>query len=257
MKKAYIYTRGYYGRQIFRKIRKKYKILGFIDQKIYKKKIFNKKTFLPKNIKDYDFIFFSGFKKNEYLKLIKNNKFNLKKSIYINTSEVKINRNFLKIREKETLKILKKITKILNSKNFEYFMNFSSLLTLIRKDNFAYYSDVDISINRNDLNKLKKYLNKNSIFKYIKFKKKQIVIFSQFSDNFNFEPATVDLAAFSKGKISTLFPSKNGSLKIKNKYIFETKLINYKNLKLRVPHNQNEFLKTIYGKNFIKKPLNW
>ena len=70
----------------------------------------------------------------------------------------------MKIREKETLKILKKITKILNSKNFEYFMNFSSLLTLIRKDNFAYYSDVDISINRNDLNKLKKYLKKKIQF---------------------------------------------------------------------------------------------
>ena len=45
----------------FVKLEKKYKILGFIDQKIYKKKIFNKKTFLPKNIKDYDFIFFFRF----------------------------------------------------------------------------------------------------------------------------------------------------------------------------------------------------
>lgn len=258
MKKVYIYTRGYYGRQIFRKIRNKYEILGFIDQKVHKKKLFDKKIYLPKDIKDHDFIFFSGFKKKEYLKLIKKNKFDLEKSIYLNTSEIKINKNYLKTREKQTIMILKKITKILNLYKFNYFFNFSSLLAIIRKDDFAYYGDVDIMIDRNDFEKLKKYLKKKSIFKYLKFIKNQITIFSQIKDNFNFEPATVDLVAFSRGKKSTaIFSPRFKNLRINNKFIFETISVDYKKLNVKVPCKLIEYLKIIYGKNFIRKPINW
>tara|TARA_B100000315_G_C14541045_1_gene570887 strand:- start:26 stop:814 length:789 start_codon:yes stop_codon:yes gene_type:complete len=258
MKKVYIYTCGYYGRQIFRKIKKKYKVLGFIDQKKKSKKLFNKKIYLPKDIKKYDYIFFSGFKKSVYLNIVKKYKFNLDKSIFLNTSKVKIDKKYLKLREKVTIKILSKITKILNSNLYNYFFNCSSLLAIVRKDDFSYYGDVDIAVEQTDLIKLANFLKKNKIFRYIKFKKNQIVIQSQFGDNFNFEPAVIDLMSFEKNKRSSFF-NKNTSkaIKINNRLIYKTNSISYKKLTIKVPKKINEYLTIIYGKNFIKKPINW
>ena len=258
MKKFFIYSTGYYGRQLFRKLKDKLIITAFLDQKKINKKIFNKKVLLPNNIGRYDHIYFSGFSKKKYFEVIKKWKFEKKKTTLVNTKDVKIDKINLKKREKKTRVIFSKLLKLLNTNNFDYFINSSSLLAIIRKDSFSYYSDIDIEILLNDFERLKKILNKKSLFKHIVISKNQIVIQSGKNDNFEFEPAILDLMPFKKSKKKILFSRDHLKKKSVNvNLIYDKKIYFYNGIPVKIPHDINKYLAKIYGNKFNVRPVNW
>ena len=44
---------------------------------------------------------------------------------------------------------------------YDYIFTHSSLLAILRKDDFSYYSDVDVVVLKDDFNKIYLYLKKN------------------------------------------------------------------------------------------------
>lgn len=257
-KKYFIYSAGYYGRQLYRKLKNEFYITAFLDQKKTSKKIFNKKIILPKKLEKYDHVYFSGFTKKKYLSVIKKWKLKIKKTTLINTSSVKTTGINLKNREKKIKIIFSKLIKLFNSKDFDYFINSSSLLAIIRKDSFAYYSDIDIEILEKDFLVLKKILKKKKIFSHVVINNDQIVIQSGKNDNKEYEPAILDIMPFKRLNKKILFSREHLRKKsIKLDLVYKTKTFRYNGIKVKIPHDIKRYLSKIYGKNFNVRPVNW
>ena len=267
MKKILIYSSGYHARQIFRSQKKNFKILGFLDQD---KKLNNKKIFKKYNIYepyahkiiDYDHILIAGFSKNQINNILKKYQFIKKKIIFLNKNQIMPTNNKIIKREKISLQLIRNFIKIIDDK-YKYIFSHSSLLAILRKDNFAYYSDIDVLIKKEDFNKvyflLKEKINRFNVTKYQKKHIKKIILSEKkILDNNDREIATLDIMTLVKNKNFYYFENfKNVKKKIHQKYFDKIKQHTYKNISFRIPLNVKHYMNFLYKKNWFKKPLGW
>ncbi len=260
-KKNIIFGCGYYGRAIFRKIKKKDII--FIDNDPLIKKCLGQKVFKPyevikRNI-SYEKIFLAGRYLDEQVTQLK--KLNLSKKIKIfKNFELLPSKKILMEREKKILLILKLIFNKFNKCKINYWIDRSSLLAIFRNQLLSELSDVDISIDIKDYEKISKILKElkkkiNVRYKKINLKKKKIKKFYITSSKKNIknqEPALIDFIyrKINKKKISSL----GIILKdVPSRFLEERKKYIYKDVKFFIPKNTKMYLRFIYGPNWKKK----
>lgn len=257
IKKNIVYGAGYHSRNAYRSLYKKKNIIYFFDINKFGKKIFGKNILYPSKGLVNTKIIFAGLSEKTINLIIK--KFNWKKNniVILKKKDIQPNKKNLHVREKKTLDILRKIVKYFNQSNCYYFMNFSSLLTYIRKDNFSFYSDVDISLEEKDFNKFKKELLLNKLItkRMITIKKNKISIIYGKIDNINYEPPNIDISKFKikKNKVFLFRENINKVSKVNIKFLRDLQTIKYKNMKLKVPKKIEFYLSKIYGKGYKKK----
>lgn len=263
-KKIFIAPASYDGRQILRKLllKKKYKILGFLDNtKIRKRCIYKKIININKvNKLEFDKIFIGGrFYKIIFKQLIKL-KVKKNKIILLPKSKFNFSKNLLKNRSVKTEKIFNIFLKITNNLKIDYFLYGSGLLAIFRKEPLAKYSDVDLLIKGNKLNLFLKEINKVKFVKITKrfiYKNKnkilvQVILESKKINQYE-EPAILDIAGYFL---------KNGKIYIytggeKKKFLNRINFTKYEHLKykkkiIKVPFKVKRYLIKEFGKNWIK-----
>jgi hypothetical protein len=268
MKRVLIYSTGYHSRLIFRSQKKNYIILGFLDQnkKIEGRKIFNKykvyHSLKHKNL-DYDKILIAGFSDKQIKEIKKINTIDSKKIIKLKKIDIIPKKKILVKREKKLIRLIKSFTKIMKGK-YDYIFTHSSLLAILRKDDFSYYSDVDVVVLKDDFNKIYLYLKKNLqnylVKKYEKKYSKKITI-SEKRNIYNLEHENIvlDIMALFTNKKKYIFRSFNKKLTtsipifhFKNRIYYKYKKINF-----AIPYKINDYMKLFYKEKWFKKPKNW
>ena len=261
-KKFYlIFGCGYYGRAVFRKIKKQNVI--FLDNNPKSNKIFGKKIFLPEKIKENKFdiikIFLAGRYIDEQLPQLKKLKLTKKIKIYKNY-ELKQSNTKLILREKRTLSILKYLIKKLEENKINYWLDRSGLLAIKRNQRLSEFSDIDISIDFKDYHKLEKVMKliKKKICvekKIIKMNQKTINKYSLNSSKKDLKKNETAIVDFIYRKIEHNFISSYG-IKLKKvpiKLIYPKIFFSYKDVNIKIPNNPDKYLSFIYGKNWKQK----
>ena len=263
-KKIIIFTCGYYGRLIFRKLMRKNKIIYFFDNFTKKKKLFNVKVkkpfFLGKN--EFDYICLAGRDiitlKAQLIKL----GFKKQQIIIFSNQEVRPNGHEALKREKLAEILLKRILKLFDKLRIEYLCSYSGLLSIIREKKFSEFSDFEISLNIQDNEKLLKLFKKNNFI--IKYKNKfnfgnkvykDFYLTSKKGLNKKIEYPRVSFVYCLKKKNYTKEIRKNKKLE---KYYFSNiKKVSVKKIKFNIPKRFEKNLTNLYGTNWKKKSKYW
>ena len=264
MKKNYslIFGCGYYGRAVFRKIKKKNVI--FLDNNRYTKKCLGKKVISPSDIikkkLSYNRIYMAGRYIDEQIIQLKKLKIYKKIKIFKNYELTENKKNLIK-REKKILEILKVLINYFNKFKLNYWLDRSSLLAIYRNQFLSELSDVDISVDIKDFNILKKIL-KTKLSKKIILNNKKIFIGKKKFEKFFLtsslrnlrknEPALIDFI-YRKIKNNKVYSCGISLKNVPLSMIKEKKYIKYKNLNILVPKNSEVYLKFIYGNNWKVK----
>lgn len=268
MKRVLIYSTGYHSRLIFRSQKKNYIILGFLDQnkKIEGRKIFDKykvyQALKHKKI-DYDKILIAGFSDKQIKEIKKINTIDSKKILKLNKVDIIPKKKILVKREKALIKLIKSFIKNMQGK-YDYIFTHSSLLAILRKDDFSYYSDVDVVVLKDDFNKIYLFLKKNLqnylVKKYEKKHSKKITI-SEKRNIYNpdYENAVLDIMALFTNKKKYIFKSFNKKLitNIPNFHFKNRVYYKYKKINFAVPDKIKDYMKLLYKEKWFKKPKNW
>jgi len=258
MKKIFIYGSGYYGSQVFKKIKKKFQIVGFIDsdkrkinkkkhgKKIYPIEILKKKTFFK--------IFIASMWSSDIYNSLISKKIP-KNKIYIYPASL-VNKN-----QKKKVNwhvILKELIKIFDYNKIHYHLDHSSLLGLIRDGN-VYDSDIDIAVNIDQLSLIKKILIKSKKINKIDY---GIIDVEKkgFGKKFLYQLKLnnlIDLHIKKKIKKKYFWIVGSNILNCEEKFFSITKKIKFKNLNLKIPFFHKKYLINLYGKSWVKPQLNW
>ena len=267
--KAVIFGTGYHSRKIFRKFKKKYKVLYFVDndkkkigKNIFKKKIKKVET-LKKDYHKINLILIYGIYSKIFIKQARS--LGVSKKIQLldyksTLPSIQESRN----RERFTIEILKNFIKILEKKDINYYLISSSLIAILRKDNLANYSDVDIAISNKNMNNaynaLKILKKKYKVTKSSTQSNKKInqILIKSINNTEKFEPATIDCVPIYTKKKFAYIKFKDKKYFKFDKSFFSKKLkVKYKKKLVDVPNNPKKFLETMYGKNWYSRPKNW
>ena len=267
--KAVIFGTGYHSRKIFRKFKKKYKVLYFVDndkkkigKNIFKKKIKKVET-LKKDYHKINLILIYGIYSKIFIKQARS--LGVSKKIQLldyksTLPSIQESRN----RERFTIEILKNFIKILEKKDINYYLISSSLMAILRKDNLANYSDVDIAISNKNMNNaynaLKILKKKYKVTKSSTQSNKKInqILIKSINNTEKFEPATIDCVPIYTKKKFNYIKFKDKQYFKFDKSFFSKKLkVKYKKKLVYVPNNPKKFLETMYGKNWYSRPKNW
>jgi len=247
VRKIFIAPASYDGRQILRKLllKKKYKVLGFLDNTKIRKRCIYKKIINIKKVNkiEFDKIFIGGrFYKKIFKQLIRL-KVNKNKIILLPKNQFKFTKNQLKNRSVKTEKIFNIFLKIANNQKINYFLYGSGLLAIFRKEPLAKYSDVDLLIEGNKLNLFLRELNKVKFVKITKrfiYKNKknilvQIILESKKINQYE-EPAIIDIAGYflKNEKIYIYLGGEKKKILERNNFT-KKKNLKYKKKKIKVP----------------------
>lgn len=273
--KTIIFGSGYHGRMALRKLhnkKSKFNPLCFLDNEKNKhfKYCLNKIIYPVTDITkiDFDKIILCGRNIESQIKQLKKYKIPNKKFVFLGKSEISPDKKNLLLRSRILFKMLKYIINSFDKEKIEYWIDYSGLLSLLRKDDLAELSDVEISVNIKNIKLIEKILSKkNNIFytnfilnnykKFVKIKHKKfnrIVVFSK-SKSKKIEIPHIDfvIKSLNKNSAENYEYKKNTSLK----FWREKKIIKYNNLPLRVPNFTYEYIKLIYGKNWRRSVEFW
>ena len=270
MIKLIIFGAGYHGRAAIRKCNNTKEIdCIFVvdnDKKKNNKKILGKKIYNPKVIdyKKYDKIVLCGRYIEEQLKQIKKYQINKKKILIWGRKELLPKKRKINQREKILINILKFLIKKFDEKKIKYWVDNSGLLALMRKQNLAELSDVDISIDVKDIKKIIEIVKKNNnLFRVCSYtfynkilKKKYPQLYIHGKTNLKLlEPPIIDfvLKKFSKNSANNIVDKKSYLIK----YWSSFKTIKYKGLIFKIPNYTKEYLEGVYGKSWKKKQQTW
>ena len=281
IKKIVIFGAGHYGRAVLRKCKenKKFKPICFLDSNWKKNNTYalKKKIYHISNINriDFDKIIFSGRYVKQQLQQVKKYKVGKKKFLIWGKSKVLPLKNKLIQREKILLKMLTYVVNKFNKNQISYWVDYSGLLALKRKQNLAEMSDLDISINFYDINKVYKILKNNKkIYSFPSFFYK-IPNYPKFISSFKKKQKVEKTRMFMIGNVNPLIIEppmidfvykKITQKKAKNIQTNETSplkhwksfdLLKYKGLHLRVPKYSRQYLEFLYGKSWRKKAEFW
>jgi phosphorylcholine metabolism protein LicD len=270
--KTVIFGAGHYGRAVLRKCRKnnKFNCICFLDSNIKKNEtvILKRKVYYISQINkiDFDKIILCGRYIKEQKKQLKKYGINRKKILVWGKSKVAPSKVELLRREVILLKMLSYVIKKFQKNKILYWIDFSGLLALVRKQHLAELSDIDISINLEDVEKIYKVIkNNDGMFSFnreflskIKQKKeasKEAMYIKAKMSSQIIEPPLIDFVI----KKITLKNVKN----VRSNTIYPKKYwksfdnIRYKGINLKVPNYPKKYLKYVYGKSWNKKAEFW
>lgn len=161
------------------------------------------------------------------------------------------------------LNILINLIKIIERLNINYFIMSGTLLGAIRQNSFAGKpGDLDLAINKIDLNKLKKFFSKNKK----KLKITQGPIIKNGTLWLRIEGETIDIVLFNKvkknfiGKCYCYFKNKHINLKLPHDVFINKKISHLYNIPIFVPKNYIFVINKLYGKKWKtpnKKQFVW
>lgn len=159
--------------------------------------------------------------------------------------------------------MIKDFVRVMNKYNYGHMFSHSSLLAIMRKDPFAYYSDVDVLILKKDFNKvyldLSKKLNNYSVKKYQNKNLKKITI-SEKIENYNLEREVgiIDIMCLLIEKKQYIYKSLNRKKINIPLNQFDKKIIyRYKKINLTIPFKIKSYMKLLYNNSWFRKPKDW
>jgi hypothetical protein len=265
--KIIIFGAGYHGRNALRALlRKKEKNIFFLDNNNFltKKKILGKKVYLPKNIKKFNVkkIIFCGRHIKSQVQQCVSLGVEKKKFVFWGRNQIKLDKKNLTLRSKDCLNLLNIITDHFKKQKIKYWLDLGSLLALVRNQDLAEVSDIELLVDFRDYKKIRHILKKitnKEILLYDKKKYFSKLLNRSFIQNIlikktknNHEPAMIDfnLLIRKKNIYENLAKKKTVSFVNWN----EIKMFKYKKLQIPVVKNYKKYLTFLYGKDWrIKK----
>tara|TARA_B100001142_G_scaffold330044_1_gene395848 strand:- start:27131 stop:28024 length:894 start_codon:yes stop_codon:yes gene_type:complete len=266
-----------YGRSIYRILRddKAYEIVAFIDNDPQKQgDMFDgKEIFNPSNINQlrYDQIYIGGRHIDEQVAQIVKIGVDPESIKLIKKPDLKLTSEERKIKNYEIDSVLQDLIPILEENNISYWLDYSSLLSLYRKDDLAEFSDIDIALNSHDSgielwNHLQSSrLNDTHQLKMVTFdadteislKGNVLKIEIQSNGNPWDEHAIFDIhVKYPHGDSYKHFIENNTHFCPKD-FLDNHEYYQYKNFNLRVPSRVNDYLSLIYGDKWIVPADYW
>jgi len=275
-----IFGVGYHGRMAYRSVKEnenKYKIIGFCDnnklkhnKKLFNETIYSVKDTLGMNVDKY-ILAGRGIKlmKSQLLKYGKKDA----NIILFGRDDILNSKYNFKKRSSECEKINKIIIKILNDLGINYWFDYSSLLALLRCEEFGMYSDMDITVESNKLNQLfaevkryKQTLNidystyheNNGLYKKDEIKR---IVITKSSVTIGNEPAIIDInPRYFKDAYSYSYLSiSGGEYEVKSSidHFKGHEIIHKNNIDYKIPMRPTHYLEKQYGNTWSKEVKYW
>jgi hypothetical protein len=275
-KRVLIFGMSYHSRAVYRLLDKSiYIIVGFVENDINKVggKFDNIRIYNIEDINsiDYDEVIISGRNIDDMIIQLKGHfGINKEKIVVMGRSDLALNINDLAKKEKKLSEMLHHVINLSIKEDIDYWMSYSSLLALKRGEEFAKFSDVDISVMSDkillfldSLNKNSKQYNiaTNSYQKSSKYWNKGDISSITISERVDItisEPAAIDLVALSKYQESAFVPGPFEKMHCFPLSYFDGNCtISRFNLDLRVPSNVEGYLQLVYGDKWISPVERW
>ena len=277
MQRIIIFGVSAYGRSIYRILRKdkNYEIVAFIDNDPQKQgnTFDGKKIIDPLNIHQlrFDQIYIGGRYIDEQVAQLEKIGIDPLSIKLIKKPDLKLSAEERKIKNHEIDTVLQTLIPILEENKINYWLDYSSLLSLYRKDDLAEFSDIDIALNSHDSGiKLWNHLQSSRLndthqLKMVtfdadtEFSLKGNVLKIEIESNGNpwDEHAIFDIhVKFPHGDCYKHFIESNTHFCPKD-FLDTHEYYQYKNFNLRVPSKVNDYLSLIYGEKWIVPADYW
>lgn len=176
-------------------------------------------------------------------------------------------------RIENTDNIVKEFALLMQQNNISYCIEGSSLLCLLRGQNLSDVPDVDVLIkSQNDLEKIWNLINENELLKQnqlikviykedkILTKKGEIdkIIIKSNSNPSQTEPTVLDInLAVDIGKYYVMDYEADYYLYFNKEFVDGKNYFDYKDMKLLIPYNAQEYVKLLYGENWKIPAKKW
>lgn len=264
MAKVVIFGTGAAGRAIYRAIKDKDDIVAFIDNSPSKINTFYKgiKIIAPAELKklNFDAVLIGGVWADEMSAQLLNLGINKEKIKLIDDKDISYSTDN---RAKTTNYYVKSLVGILDELGYDYFIDGSGLLSILRKRELSVVSDVDIMLFENkSLSNLANILPQvfpelNIEIRYCQkdyaARKKGDIFNIIISDNSE-EKMVLDINAYDKYKNFYTLPYNEKYFYIPKEFLDELISLDYKDFKLKAPKRYDEYLSLVYGKNYLEIP---
>lgn len=264
MAKVVIFGTGAAGRAIYRAIKDKDDIVAFIDNSPSKINTFYKgiKIIAPAELKklSFDAVLIGGVWADEMSAQLLNLGISKEKIKLIDDKDISYSTNN---RAKTTNYYVKSLVGILDELGYDYFIDGSGLLSILRKRELSVVSDVDIMLFENkSLSNLANMLPQvfpelNIEIRYCQkdyaARKKGDIFNIIISDNSE-EKMVLDINAYDKYKNFYTLPYNEKYFYIPKEFLDELISLDYKDFKLKAPKRYDEYLSLVYGKNYLEIP---
>jgi len=273
--KTIIFSIGAIGRLFYRKFNNnsKYNIIGFIDNNKELKGQFydDKPIYMVDDIinLDFDKVLIGGVHYEAMENQLKDLGITEDKIEMIEDSQISYSDD---IRSKKVDELVYLFCDIMEKENIKYYLIASSLLSLLRGDDLAKVSDVDIMLDsKEDLKRVyeifKQYEEKfdMNVTNYLVDKQtnflnigdSSFVTIASKSDPKISEPAMIDVNILFESKNHRFYRLGDKYIYFDKKYFEEIKYLDYKNIKMPVPHMYDQYLIETYGEGYIVPPARW
>lgn len=264
MAKVVIFGTGAAGRAIYRVIKDKDDIVAFIDNSPSKINTFYKgiKIIAPAELKklNFDAVLIGGVWADEMSAQLLNLGIDKEKIKLIDDKDISYSTDN---RAKTTNYYVKSLVGILDELGYDYFIDGSGLLSILRKRELSVVSDVDIMLFENkSLSNLANMLPRvfpelNIEIRYCQkdyaARKKGDIFNIIISDNSE-EKMVLDINAYDKYKNFYTLPYNEKYFYIPKEFLDELISLDYKDFKLKAPKRYDEYLSLVYGKNYLEIP---
>ena len=264
MAKVVIFGTGAAGRAIYRVIKDKDDIVAFIDNSPSKINTFYKgiKIIAPAELKklSFDAVLIGGVWADEMSAQLLNLGISKEKIKLIDDKDISYSTDN---RAKTTNYYVKSLVGILDELGYNYFIDGSGLLSILRKRELSVVSDVDIMLFENkSLSNLANMLPQvfpelNIEIRYCQkdyaARKKGDIFNIIISDNSE-EKMVLDINAYDKYKNFYTLPYNEKYFYIPKEFLDELISLDYKDFKLKAPKRYDEYLSLVYGKNYLEIP---
>lgn len=264
MAKVVIFGTGAAGRAIYRVIKDKDDIVAFIDNSPSKINTFYKgiKIIAPAELKklNFDAVLIGGVWADEMSAQLLNLGIDKEKIKLIDDKDISYSTDN---RAKTTNYYVKSLVGILDELGYDYFIDGSGLLSILRKRELSVVSDVDIMLFENkSLSNLANMLPQvfpelNIEIRYCQkdyaARKKGDIFNIIISDNSE-EKMVLDINAYDKYKNFYTLPYNEKYFYIPKEFLDELISLDYKDFKLKAPKRYDKYLSLVYGKNYLEIP---
>ena len=264
MAKVVIFGTGAAGRAIYRVIKDKDDIVAFIDNSPSKINTFYKgiKIIAPAELKklNFDAVLIGGVWADEMSAQLLNLGIDKEKIKLIDDKDISYSTDN---RAKTTNYYVKSLVGILDELGYDYFIDGSGLLSILRKRELSVVSDVDIMLFENKslsnlanmLPQVFPELNIEILYcqKDYATRKKGDIFDIIISDNSE-EKMVLDINAYDKYKNFYTLPYNEKYFYIPKEFLDELISLDYKDFKLKAPKRYDEYLSLVYGKNYLEIP---
>lgn len=269
-----IFGIGIAGRAIFRQLQHEHNIVGFIENNssLHGTLFNNIRIYAVEDIKDlaFDKIAISGVWIDSMEKQLLDLNISKDKIWLIEDSSLQFS---TQDRIENTDSIVREFAQLMEQNDISYCIEGSSLLCLLREQNLSDVPDVDILIkSQNDLERIWDLINANELLKQnqlikviykedrILTKKGEIdkIIIKSNSNPSQTEPTVLDInLAVDIGKHYIMDYEENYYLYFNKEFVDGKNYFDYKNMKLLIPNNAQEYAKLLYGENWKIPAKKW